>query len=119
MKELDLESKFNKKYSIVTRRILRLLSNNSRISITEMAKELGLSRRTTATRLKKVEEAFHINYTLDLNEEKLGLESPNLILVKFLRRANLGKLRAASRRISQGLRPDQVPRFLAGSIRTS
>ncbi|HVA82952.1 MAG TPA: winged helix-turn-helix transcriptional regulator [Candidatus Aquilonibacter sp.] len=95
MGEFEPESRFNKKYSIVTKRILRLLSNNSRISVTEMAKKLGLSRRTTAIRLKKVEEVFHINYTLDLNEEKLGFESPNLILVKFLKKADLGKLRAA------------------------
>lgn len=88
MEDFDIESKFNKKYGVITRKILRMLSDDSRISITKMAKKLNLSRRTVTLRLKKIEGAFNVNYTLDLDEAKLGFENPHLILVKFLKKAD-------------------------------
>ena len=90
----EFESSFNSEFNPITRKIVRLLSNNSRITISEMAKELGISRSTAAGRLKKIEQALHITYTLELNPVKLGLANPHMILVKFKKRpdyADVGK----------------------------
>jgi DNA-binding Lrp family transcriptional regulator len=81
--EYHVESEFNKKYSLVARRILGLLSNNSRMSISEIAKQLGVSRITVVKKIKSLQDEFDMHYTLELNEEALGLNNPHLILVKF------------------------------------
>ena len=81
--EIEFESEFNKKYSPLTNRILGLLSENSRISVTDAANILGISRKETARRLKAVEREFGLFYTLELDESALGLDSPHLIGLKF------------------------------------
>ena len=94
MKEgYELRSQFNSRYSILVRRIIRMLSDNSRIKISEMAKNVGLSRRTIAIRLGAIEKEFGLSYTLDLNEEKLGLLRPHLILVKFNAKPDYNRIR--------------------------
>ena len=60
-----------------------MLSENSRASNTEIAKKLGITRQAIAKRLKRLEKEFGINYTLELNEEALGLVHPHIIMVKF------------------------------------
>lgn len=79
----EFKSEFNSKYSILVRKIIRMLSNNSRMKISEIAKTAGLSRRTITLKLNAIEKEFNIHYTLELNEERLGLLRPHLILVKF------------------------------------
>ena len=81
--EYEFESKFNERYSLVARKIIRMLSENSRISNTEIAKKLGVTRQAVAKRLARLEKEFGIHYTIELNEEALGLVNPHLILVKF------------------------------------
>ena len=81
-----VECAFNRRYSIVTRRILRMLSDNSRITLTEMARELELSRRSVAKRLKRIEQEFGISYTINMSKTRVGLNNPHLTLVKFKRR---------------------------------
>ncbi len=84
----EFESKFNKKYSLVARRIIHLLSENSRASNTDIAKKMGITRQAVAKRLKRLEKEFGINYTLELNEEALGLAHPHIIMVKFGKKPN-------------------------------
>ncbi len=79
----EFESRFNGKYSLVTRKMMRMLSEDSRSSNTEIAKTLGVTRQAVAKRLKRLEKEFGISYTLELNEEALGLVYPHLIMVKF------------------------------------
>jgi DNA-binding Lrp family transcriptional regulator len=79
----EFESRFNEKYSLVARKIVHLLSENSRISNTEIAEKLGVTRQAIAKRLGKLEREFGIDYTLELNEEALGLVHPHIIMVKF------------------------------------
>lgn len=79
----EFESRFNAKYSLVARKIIRILSENSRASNTEIAKKLGITRQAVAKRLKRIEKEFGIGYTLELNEEALGLVHPHIIMVKF------------------------------------
>ncbi|MDE1850941.1 MAG: AsnC family transcriptional regulator [Candidatus Micrarchaeota archaeon] len=84
----NFESAFNARYSHLTRKILGLLSRNSRITISEMSRELNVSRRTIQLRLKRIEAEFGIKYTLELDEEKLGISSKHLIFVKFRKAFN-------------------------------
>ena len=93
--EYDFESDFNREYSPVTRKIIRLLSNDSRITISEMAKQLKMSRSTIASRLKKIEETFQIKYTLGFNPRKLGLLNPHVILVRFGKKPDYERIRKA------------------------
>ncbi len=81
--DYQFHSEFNGAYTGVTRKILRLLSENARISISDIAKETGLSRRTVSMRLKKMEEELGLRYTIELNEDKLELVSPHIVLVRF------------------------------------
>jgi DNA-binding Lrp family transcriptional regulator len=91
--DFEFKSDFNSNYSLITRRMLRLLSENARISISEMSKQLGISRESVRKRLKKIEAEFGIGYTVELNEEALSLPSAFLIAVKFSSRPNLSKIR--------------------------
>lgn len=102
--EFDIESDFNKRYGLVTRQILRLLSENSRISVTEIAKRLKISRRNAAQRIKKIEKEFGIEYTLELSAGRLGLETPYIILVKFGKRPDY-------REIAELLQSSPIPQL--------
>lgn len=54
--------------------ILSLLQTNSRMSFTEIGKEVGLSSSAVAERVKKLEETGIIEgYTVRLNHDALGL----------------------------------------------
>jgi DNA-binding Lrp family transcriptional regulator len=83
MEDYAFKSDFNEKQSVMVRRIVRLLSENSRISVTEMARLLGVSRRTVEDRIRKAEQELGIKYTLELDEAALGLDNQHLILIKF------------------------------------
>jgi DNA-binding Lrp family transcriptional regulator len=85
MKEIPYEfhSSFNDRYAVASRKILRILSENSRTPISGIAKDVNLSRKSAKDRLKKLEEEFGIKYTLELNEEVLGLTVPHIILANF------------------------------------
>lgn len=99
MEDYRFKSEFNEKWSVPTRRITRMLSENARISVSELAKELNLSRRTARERMLKAESEFGIKYTLELNEEALGLTNPRVILIKFTKEPDydeVGKILAQS-----------------------
>ena len=81
--EYEFESEFNSSYGAVTRRMMRMLSENSRVSISEMSKALGLSRITVRKRMGAMEKEFGIHYTIEFDESVLKLSSQHLIAVKF------------------------------------
>ncbi|MGI0135150.1 MAG: Lrp/AsnC family transcriptional regulator, partial [Candidatus Micrarchaeaceae archaeon] len=89
----EVESRFHERYNPIARKIFRLLSENSRASISEMSNALGISRRTISERLKKLESETGLRYTLELNEANLGLNNPHLILVKFDAKPDYAKIR--------------------------
>ncbi|MDE1869215.1 MAG: AsnC family transcriptional regulator [Candidatus Micrarchaeota archaeon] len=104
-------SRFNERYGVMSRRIVRMLSENSRISLTEMAKRLGVSRRTVTIKLRRLEKELGIRYTLELNEPALGFNSPHLIAVKFTRKPDYAV-------VEEALRSSNVPQlatFVEGS----
>lgn len=78
-----MQSKFNAEYGLITRRIVRQLSYNSRTTVSELAEQLHMSRSTVAGRLRRMESGLRMGYTLEFNHAKLGLENPHIILVRF------------------------------------
>lgn len=80
------ESDFNKKYGLKSRRIIRMLSENSRATFSDMAKALGISRQAVKKRIVKLYQEFSISNILELNEDELGLINPHVILIKFKHR---------------------------------
>jgi DNA-binding Lrp family transcriptional regulator len=87
------QSAFNEKFNVFTRKIIRLLSENSRLSVSEIASGVNLSRNTARQRIRKAEEEFGIRYTVEFNEEALGLTHPHVILVKFTRKPDYGEVK--------------------------
>ncbi len=84
MVDYDFKSEFNERWSPLVKNIMRLLSENSRISVTEISKRLGVARKTIDEKMRKAEEELGIKYTLELDERKLGLGDPHIILVTFI-----------------------------------
>lgn len=91
--EYEFKSAFNERYSLLSRRILRMLSENSRITTSEMAEQLGISRQAVSKRIDKLENDLGINYTIEPNEDLLGLSNPHLIFVKFKTEPDYEKIR--------------------------
>lgn len=91
--EYEFRSNFNEKHNLITRKIIRMLSVNARVGIAEMSKELGISRTTVKKKFNRISSELGINYTLELDEKKLGLVSPHLIAIKFQKRPNYDKIR--------------------------
>ncbi|MDE1871384.1 MAG: winged helix-turn-helix transcriptional regulator [Candidatus Micrarchaeota archaeon] len=89
-----IRSEFNDRYSVTARKMVRIVSANSRAKITEIANMLKISRRTAALKLSGMEKELKIHYILELNEEKLGLNRPHLILVKFKAKPDYAKVAA-------------------------
>ncbi|MDE1856166.1 MAG: Lrp/AsnC family transcriptional regulator [Candidatus Micrarchaeota archaeon] len=83
MVEYEFASEFNERWSPLAKRMLRLLSEDSRMSITELASKLGVSRKTVGDKLKQAERELAVKYTLELDEAAIGLVEPHIILVKF------------------------------------
>lgn len=77
------ESRFNKEYGLVMRKIVRILSYNSRATVSEIAKELKMSRSTVAKKLKKMESSLKVEYTIEFDPYKLRLLNPHVVLVRF------------------------------------
>ncbi len=91
--EYKIESRFNSNYSVPARRIVRMLSENARLSVTEIAKRLGLSRPATKERIRKLEIELGMKYTLEMSEQALGFTSPHLINIKFRKQPDYRKIR--------------------------
>lgn len=92
MEDYEFHSTFNERWNPLLKRIVRLLSEDARISVTSMAKQLGVSRKTAEKMLKKAEKELGIRYTIEFNEVALGLSNQHLILVKFTEKPDYEKV---------------------------
>ncbi|MEG3224708.1 MAG: transcriptional regulator [Methanobacteriales archaeon Met13] len=63
-------------------KIIRSLIQNSRITISQMSKEMGVPDATISNRLKKLEKDVIKQYTLILDPEKLGLLVTAIIIIQ-------------------------------------
>jgi Lrp/AsnC family transcriptional regulator for asnA, asnC and gidA len=62
--------------------ILRSLIKNSRITISQMSKEIDIPDATISNRLKKLEKGIIKRYTMILDWQKLGLEITSIIIIQ-------------------------------------
>jgi Lrp/AsnC family transcriptional regulator for asnA, asnC and gidA len=62
--------------------IIRSLVENSRITISQMSKEIDIPDATISNRLKKLEKNAIKQYTLILNPETLGLKVTAIIIIQ-------------------------------------
>ena len=62
--------------------ILRSLIKNSRITISQMSKEIDAPDATISNRLKKLEKDVIKRYTVILDWEKIGLEITTIIIIQ-------------------------------------
>ena len=95
---------FNDSYSSYAKRMMRFLSENSRISIMQLSKELHLSNKTAKLKLKRLEEAFNIKYTLELDFHRLGLPTPFISVLDFKKKPDYEYL-------TQLLLKSHIPQF--------
>ena len=63
--------------------LLQKLYLNSRVSIKQLEKELGISSHTISKILQECENKYGLVYTLDINTSILGFSEPRIIAVKF------------------------------------
>lgn len=104
--ETSFHSAFNERYNLVSRKIIRALSEDARMPVTDIAKRLKLSRNVISDRLTKLEREFGIRYTIEFNEAALGLASPHLIAVKFSSKPDYD-------RIAKALERSYIPQLAA------
>ncbi len=90
--DYEFHSAFNDTYDIQVRKIIRFLSEDARISVSDLSKKVGVSRVTAIKKLKHVEKTFDIRYTLELNEAKLGIDNPHLVMIKFGKKPDYDKI---------------------------
>lgn len=83
VEDYSFESEFNGRNNLLTRKMIRLLSQDARMPISGIAKELGMSRVGVRTRLGRMEQEFGMHYVAELNEDVLGFTAQHLISVKF------------------------------------
>lgn len=62
--------------------ILRSLIKNSRITISQMSKEIDIPDATISNRLKKLEENVIKRYTMILDWQKIGLDLTAMIIIQ-------------------------------------
>ncbi|MCA0922245.1 Lrp/AsnC family transcriptional regulator [Pseudooceanicola nanhaiensis] len=66
------------------RRILDALSHNARITVTDLAAAVGLSKTPCAARIRRLEsEGYILGYRAQLDPVKLGLENVAFVEVKL------------------------------------
>jgi Lrp/AsnC family leucine-responsive transcriptional regulator len=68
----------------IDQKILAVLSKDGRIAVTELAKQVGLSKSPCQVRLKRLqEEGYILGFRAVLNASKLGLEHVAFVEVKL------------------------------------
>ncbi len=72
----------NKKMDDVDTAILRSLIKNSRISLSQMSKEIDVPDATISNRLKKLENEVIKHYTVILDWQKIGLDITTIIIIQ-------------------------------------
>ena len=84
--------------------ILRVLSGSGRMSVTDLADKIGLSKSPTQARLRKLEaQGFILGYRAILNPIQLGLDHVSFVEVRLsdTREAALEAFNAAVRKVPE------------------
>lgn len=81
-----------KEYSYLKRWMLRELSENSRTSITNLAKKLKCSRNTVISNLRSLEKELGLFYTIDFNKDRMGFTQNQVLCVTLGIKPSPGEL---------------------------
>ena len=90
--EPSFRNTFNERYDPLIRRIVRELSIDARASTNKLASAAASYRRKVSQKLEEAEQKLGLRYTIELNEQKLGLINSHLILAKFESKPQLSSL---------------------------
>lgn len=82
-----------REYSYIKRSLLRELSNDSRSTVTLLAKKLRCSRNTVVSNIKALEKEFGLKYTVQLNKEAVGLIQNRMFVIRFGQKPKMDDLK--------------------------
>ncbi len=82
-----------KLYNYREKVILRKLSEDSRASISDLAKIAKCSRVTASKTLRALKNRYEIKFGLEVNEDELGLIQRHLIIAKLIKKPKLDDLK--------------------------
>ena len=74
--------------------MLRALSENSRSTVTELAKIARLSRVTAAKLLDRLTRELDIRFTLEVDPRLLGMDALHILTLKFARKPDVERIRS-------------------------
>ncbi len=69
-------------YSYTKKSILQSLSENSRVTVTELAKQARCTRNTVVSNLASLEKEFGLKYTVEFEQRLLGMDQNHIVTVK-------------------------------------
>ena len=95
-----------KEYSYIKRAIMRELSENSRISVTNLAKKLKCSRNTVIKNMEHLEKEFDLYYTLEFDKRTLGFIQNHIWNIKF-------GIKPPAEEIEKMFKDDPIPQLVA------
>ena len=90
--DMGPKGRFNERYDILTRKVVRSLSQDSRLSVTDVSAATGSYRRKIKERMARAEKELGIRYTIEFNESALGLNNPHIVLVKLAPKSDIGEI---------------------------
>ncbi len=95
-----------KEYSYTKKMLMRELGEDSRLSVTDLAKRIGCSRNTVVSNIKALEKELGLRYGIEFNRPMLGLAQTHVIRVRFGRKPSAKALREL-------FREDHMAQFVA------
>ena len=81
-----------KTFSFREKAILRALSDNSRASISDLVKVAACSRITATKEVKKLVETYDIRFSVEINEDALGIFQRHLIIARLNKKPKIEDL---------------------------
>jgi Lrp/AsnC family leucine-responsive transcriptional regulator len=82
-----------REYSYVKKALLRELSENSRASVTELAKKLKRSRSTIISNMRSLEKELGLEYTIEFDKQAFGLVQIHLVKMRFGKKPGVEAIR--------------------------
>ena len=82
-----------KEYSYIKRALLRELSEDSRMSVSTLAKKLRCARNTIISNMNILEKEFGLHYTLEFDKEELGLSQNQIWSIKLGKKPDVNEIR--------------------------
>lgn len=92
MDTYNFPSVYNDEFDSKSKKLLSFLSSNSRTKQTDLAKDLEYSRPTIIKKIHELEKQLQIQYTIEFNEETIGLSQPHIIFIKFEKKPDYQKI---------------------------